>query len=829
MELPKKYNAEESELKWLKFWEDDQTFKFDADDVKKELYVIDTPPATVSGKMHMGHAFSNSQQDFIARYKRMQGFNVLQPFGTDDNGLPTKLLIEKLKKVKAAKMNRKEFRKLVLDTLEKELKPSYTNDWKRLGISCDFNVKYSTIDSHSRKVSQKSFIDLYKQGREYRQEAPAMYCPKCQTAISQVECEDKDIKSHFNDIVFNVDGENLVIATTRPELLPACVAVFYHPDDKRYQKLKGKKAKVPLFDFKVPILEDKRADPEKGTGIVMCCTFGDQTDMEWQKEHKLPIKEAFGRNGLMTEQAGKYKGMKILDARKEIIEDMKNAGLLLKQESIVHAVNVHERCGTPVEFIHSMQWFIKYLDLKDKIKKWGKEFEWHPAFMKNRYDNWVEGLAWDWCISRQIEYGIPFPVWYCKKCGEIILANEKDLPVDPVDDKCPIDKCPKCGSNEFIPETDVINTWATSSLTPTIVKELFKGKPVYDKLINNPMNLRPQGHDIITFWLFNTVVKSNLHFNMAPWKHAMISGWMLDPKGKKMSKSKGNIIEPQDIIKKYSSDALRYMAASCTLGEDLAFPEKDIVTGQKTVTKLWNASKFVIMNLGENKSKDKPFGHSNKLNKPKEVTFEKLTTIDKWLMLKLNKVIENATGYWNNYRYFKAKHEVDNFFWNTFCDYYLEIVKDRFFNPDNYSADEIASGNYVLYKTLFDIHKMFAPIMPFITEEIYNLYFKKFENEKSIHLCDWPLGMKITEDNKDIKRMGDLLCNIIAGVRKAKTENKLSIKVEANLTIKGIKDKIELSKKWLEKLIRTTVKIKDIDYEECKEDILAFELRVILK
>jgi valyl-tRNA synthetase len=798
MELPKKYNAEESELKWLKLWEDNKTFAFDADDIKKELYVIDTPPATVSGKMHMGHAFSNSQQDFVARYKRMQGFNVLQPFGTDDNGLPTKLLIEKLKKVKAAKMNRKEFRKLVLDTLEKELKPSYTNDWKRLGISCDFNVKYSTIDPHSRKISQKSFIDLYKQGREYRQEAPAMYCPKCQTAISQVECEDKDIKSHFNDIVFKVNGEDLVIATTRPELLPACVAVFYHPEDERYKKFKGMKAKVPLFDFEVPILEDKRADPEKGTGIVMCCTFGDQTDMEWQKEHKLPIKEAFGRDGLMTEQAGKYKGMKILGAREEMIKDMKASGLLLKQEDIVHAVNVHERCGTPIEFIHSKQWFIKYLDLKDKIKKWGKEFEWHPAFMKNRYDNWVEGLAWDWCISRQIEYGIPFPVWYCKKCDEVILANEKDLPVDPVEDKCPIDKCPKCGSTEFVPETDVINTWATSSLTPTIVKELFKGKPVYDRLINNPMDLRPQAHDIITFWLFNTVVKSELHFNMTPWKHAMISGWMLDPKGKKMSKSKGNIIEPKEIIKKYSSDALRYMAASCTLGEDLAFPEKDIATGQKTVTKLWNASKFVIMNLDESKIE--------------EVAFEKLTSIDKWLMLKLNKIIENATIYWDDYRYFKAKHEVDNFFWNTFCDYYLEIVKDRFFNPDNYSTEEIASGKYVLYKTLFDIHKMFAPIMPFITEEIYQLYFKKFEGKESIHICDWPITIKISGEN--IENAGDLAIKVIGAARKYKSENKLSLKEElAKVTITCNTEE----KKLLELVItdiKSTTKIKEVEFND---------------
>ena len=798
MELPKKYKAEESELKWLRFWEDNKTFAFDADDTKKKLYVIDTPPATVSGKMHLGHAFSNSQQDFIARYKRMQGFNVLQPFGTDDNGLPTKLLIEKLKKVKAAKMNREEFRKLVLDTLEKELKPSYTNDWKRLGISCDFNVKYSTIDPHCRKISQKSFIDLYKQGREYRQEAPAMFCPKCKTAIAQVECEDRDIKSHFNDIIFKTENQDLIIATTRPELLPACVAVFFHPDDKRYQNLKGKKAKVPLFDFEVPILEDKRADPEKGTGIVMCCTFGDQTDMEWQKAHNLPIKEAIGAHGKMTEITGKYKGLDIEDARKAIIKDIKKEKLLVKQEKIIHAVNVHERCGTPIEFVFSKQWFIKYLDLKEKMLKWGQGFSWKPEHMKNRYDNWVNGLQWDWCISRQIEYGIAFPVWYCKKCDEVILADEKDLPVDPVEDKCPVSKCSKCGSTEFIPETDVINTWATSSLTPTIVKELFKDKPIYDKLINTPMDLRPQAHDIITFWLFNTVVKSELHFNMVPWKHAMISGWMLDPKGKKMSKSKGNVIEPQGLIKKYGADALRYMAASSTLGEDLAFPEKDVVTGQKTVTKLWNASKFVIMNLGE--------------EKVKEVAFEKLSSIDKWLMLKLNKVIKNATQYWDNYQYFKAKFEVDNFFWNTFCDYYLEIVKDRFFNSENYSTEDVASAKWTLYKTLFDIHKMFAPIMPFITEEIYSLYFKKFEEKESIHICEWPADMKISEE--DIENAGDLAVKIIGAARKHKSENKLSLKEElTKITITCTAQEKKLLTLVLAD-IKSTAKIKDVEFND---------------
>jgi valyl-tRNA synthetase len=759
MELPKHYKPEEVEPKWMEFWEKNKIYHFDSEDTKREIFSIDTPPPTVSGKMHMGHAFGNSQQDFIARYKRMRGFNVLQPFGTDDNGLPTKLLVEKEKHVKASMMDRKEFIKLVLDTLEKELRPKYIQDWKRLGISCDFDVFYTTINEHCRKISQKSFLDLHKAGRQYRKEAPAMYCPKCQTAISQVECEDHNISSFFNDIVFKVDNKDLIIATTRPELLPACVAVFYHPDDKRYHKYKGKKAKVPLFDFEVPILEDERADPEKGTGIVMCCTFGDSTDAEWQKAHQLPIKEAIGKDGKLTSLAGKYEGMKIEEARRTIIDDMKDQRLLLSQEPINHDVNVHERCGTPIEFIHSKQWFVKYLDLKKDLLKWGKELKWYPEHMKNRYDNWVKGLQWDWLISRQLPYGIPFPVWYCEDCDEVILANEKDLPVDPMTDKPPVKECPKCKSKKIIGEKDIINTWATSSLTPTIVKELFKGKPVYDKLTKNPMSLRPQGHDIISFWLFNTVVKSNLHYKMNPWNDCFINGWMLDPKGKKMSKSKGNVIEPKDMIEKYSADALRFMAGSSKLGDDLAFPEKDLLTGQKFITKFWNASKFAIMHLEDYDLKE----------------VKKLEGFDKWFLSKLNKVIKNSTDSFEKYEYSKTKSETEIFFWQILCDNYLEIVKDRLYNPDIRGKEERKSAQYTLYTGVLSCLKLMAPITPFFTEEIYHLYFDKKEKLDSIHLSSWPeFDEKLI--NEDIEKAGDIAIEIIAAVRQAKNNAQKSLK-----------------------------------------------------
>ena len=794
MELPQRYDPKEAEPRLQKFWLENNTYAFNAEDTERKIFSIDTPPPTVSGKMHMGHAFSNSQQDFIARYKRMQNFNVLQPLGTDDNGLPTMLLIQKLKKVRANSMERKEFRKLVLEVLENELKPSYIGDWKGLGISCDYNVNYSTIDPHVQKISQKSFIDLYKAGREFRTKAPAMHCPKCQTAISQVECEDLEINSHFNDIKFKSDGEDLTVATTRPELLPACVAVFYHPEDKRYQHLKGKTAKVPLFDLEVPILEDERADPEKGTGLVMCCTFGDQTDMEWQKAHQLPIREAISKDGKMTELADKYQGMKIEEARKEIIEELKEKELLTNQKPITHTVNVHERCGTPIEFINSKQWFIKYLDLKDEMLKWGEEFEWYPKHMKNRYDNWVKGLAWNWCISRQIPYGIPFPVWYCQDCDEVILAREEDLPVDPLEDKAPVEACPKCQSKNIIPESDIINTWATSSLTPTIVKELFKGKPVYEQLINHPEDMRPQGHDIISFWLFNTVVKSKLHFNMKPWNTAFISGWMLDPKGKKMSKSKGNVVEPRAMIEKYSADALRFMSAGCKLGDDFPFQEKDLLTGQKFVNKLWNASKFGIMHL-----EDYKYG---------EVT----EVFDKWLLSKLHQVIKVSTDSFEKYEYSKTKSEVEKFFWHTFCDQYLEIAKDRLYNPDVRGEEARKSGQESLFQTILAVIKMMGPIMPHITEEIYQLYFAEKENEKSVHTSAWP-EFKHELVNEETELTGDLGVDIINAVRKYKSEKQMSLKEELNeLILVSSEDNFKEMISSIENDLKAVLKVKEIKF-----------------
>ncbi len=765
-----KYDPKIEEEKWVKHWEKEGTYKFNPEQ-KGDIYSIDTPPPTVSGKMHIGHAFSYTQQDIVARYKRLRGYNVFYPWGTDDNGLPTERLVEKLKGVKGSKMDRQEFIKLCEQTVA-EIMPSFVADWKRIGMSCDFTHAYSTINAHCRKISQWSFIDLQKKGRAYRKNAPSLWCPLCETAISQVECQDSEKNSTFNDIVFKVDGKELLIATTRPELIPACVAVFAHPNDDRYKNLFGKKATTPIFNKEVPIMSDERADPTKGTGIVMCCTFGDQTDIAWYLAYNLPLIEAIGKNGTMAAPAGKYQGLKIHEARKAILADMKTEGLLRAQKPIKHAVKVHERCGTEIEIIQSKQWFIKYLDLREKMLEWGAELNWHPDFMKHRYNNWVKGLQWDWLISRQRFFGVPFPVWYCSKCDEPTFAEEKQLPVDPLKDK-PLKSCSKCKNTEYIGEKDVLDTWATSSMTPQLAIQLV---PEKHRAKLYPMSLRPQAHEIISFWLFNTLVKSQLHYGKNPWKDVALSGYVTDPLGEKMSKSKGNVVDPQIVLTKYSADALRYWAGGSKLGEDIAYQEKELITGDKFVTKLWNAAKFTNMHLE---------GYDYKGTS--------IETLDLWIHAKLARTIKEATEAFDNYEYFKAKTIIEAFFWKDFCDNYLELIKSRMYEPK--IPQHKKSAQHALYICLSAIVRLMSPFTPFITEEVYQLYFKEQEKHPSVHLSKWP---EIPAVNEKAEQAGNIAVVVLAAVRKKKSEMKTSMKtpvkrlvIETKIDISGVLDDLK--------------------------------------
>ena len=751
MELPKKYDFKASEKKWNEYWKKKEIYKFDSKS-KKKIYSIDTPPPYVSAShLHVGHAMHYSQFEFIARYKRMKGFNVFFPMGFDDNGLPTERFVEKTHNVNKSKISRKEFTKLCLDETKKGIE-NYKNLWDSLGISVDWNLTYSTIDPRSTLVAQKSFIELYKKGFLERKDIPIIWDVKLQTSLAQADLEDVEKSSYFNDIIFKTEEENLVISTTRPELLPACVGLFYNPKDKRYKKLKDLKAKVPLFDYEVPILEDESVEIDKGTGLMMVCTFGDKEDIEKWSKYNLELRICITKDGKLNELAGNYSGLKIKEARESIIEDLKKNKLLTNQEKITHAVNVSERSGAEIEFLKTPQWVINVLDYKNKLIKQGKKINWHPEFMKTRYEHWVENLQWDWTISRQRFYGVPFPVWYNKKNGKVVLPKLKELPIDPRDGSVP----EGYNKEDLIPEMDVMDTWMTSSVTTKI-------NDAYDKTKILPMSLRPQAHDIIRTWAFYSIVKSYFQDNDIPWKDIIISGHGLGSNGKKMSKSLGNFVEPSTVLNKYGADALRFWSACATLGKDLAYREDDVRTGLKTITKLWNASKFAIMHLEDFDNKK-----------------VELNLIDAGILSKFNNLIKEVNDSFEKYEYSKSRLLIESFFWNQICDNYLEIAKDRLYNPDVRGVEDRRSAQYTLRYLILNTLKLFAPIMPYITEEIYNLY--DFEDLDSIHISEFSKYDKKLE-SKVGEKVFDRFVEILGKVRSEKAKHSKSLKEEILLRI----------------------------------------------
>lgn len=771
------YNPQEIESEILDFWARERIFRFDPKR-GKTIFSIDTPPPTVSGKMHIGHAFSYSQEDFIARYRRMNG-NVFYPFGTDDNGLPTERLIEKLKNVKSKTMPRSDFITLCLATL-KEITPNFVQDWKNLGISCDFERIYSTIDDSSRKISQQSFIELYNKGLIEQKKFPTLWCTECQTSIAQAELEDKEKESQFIYITAEVEnGETITYATTRPELLHACVCISVHKDDLRYQKLVGKKAKIPLSNTWVPIITDPLAKIDFGTGAVYWCPYGDKNDVAFLQRHpEFKPQPVVGKDGRLNEHAREYRGLKIKEARKKIIEDLQRLGVVNKIESIKHVANVHDKCGTEIEFLTTEQWFIKILGQKKNLIAQGKKIDWYPNYMFKRYENWIDGLEWDWSISRDRHFGIPIPVWHCDNCNETIVADEKELPVDPLQKE---KKCLKC-KKKTRGEEKVLDTWATSSLTPQLASSRF------NDIISLPYSLRPQAHDIIRTWAFYTIVKSFYHEKKIPWKNIMVSGFVTLG-GEKMSKSKGNVIDPQQVMKNYGADALRYWAAGSKLGEDLDYQEKDLIAGKKLLNKLWNATQFVFMSLDDYNGA-----------KPK-----KLEKIDELFLMQLHKLILSCTDNFERYEYSKVKQDLDMFFWNAFCDNYLEIVKKRIYNG---TGDKKKSAQYVLYTALSTLIKLFAPFIPFVTEHVYQTYFKKNEKWNSVHLADWPIAdKKLASGNTEVF---DLFLEVLTKVRQEKSVSKKPMNAEILLN---------LGKKEMKLLQEVMSDLKDVtNAREIRED-----------
>ncbi len=891
--LPDRYNAQETEKKQQAFWAEKQVYKWQNDLQKNQTFVIDTPPPTVSGLLHMGHIFSYTQADFVARYKRMKGLDVFYPMGFDDNGLPTERLVEKTIGKKAgvyeAENGRGSFVKecqKIVDVAEVE----FENLFNTIALSVDWNQKYQTISQESQQISQASFVDLYNKKNEKgerlveRRFAPVLWDCADRTALSQADLVDKEMPSAMHDIVFDVyhppleGGSNLaqqdlgrgqiIIATTRPELLPACVAVMVHPEDERYKNLHGKNAITALFGVKVPIITDELVQMEKGTGAVMCCTFGDETDIKWWQKHNLPLRVIIENDGKLTDihskagfvginpstignsysdlQDGKsaekgfeiterdvvntqlfldyyerIAGKKIKEAREVIVEALKNPSqnlatqdftlpqgegnnsplegesvsvsepvggqsFLIKSTPITHAVKCAERSGAPIEILTMPQWFVKILDKKEQLKQKANECNWYPDYMKIRVEQWIDNLAWDWCISRQRYFGVPFPIWYSKRQGEegkILVADFSQLPVDPQRD------LPRgYSADEVTAETDIMDTWATSSISPQlsskgISSDFCLDKQRHEKLF--PADLRPQAHEIIRTWAFYTITKALLHEDKIPWKNLMISGWCLAADKTKMSKSKGNVVTPQSLIEEKGADVVRYWASASNLGADIAYSEELFKIGGKLITKLFNASKFVAQNFADLKSQP---------STPAKDIQNKIIneTSDLWILSRLQQTILKAEQEFEQFEYAKARQAVEDFFWNDFCDNYLEIVKVRSYglNAEKYKDQSLVvsreslvaekiiagqqSGLFTLYHCLEALLKLFSPFIPHITEELYQAIFPN--KLTSIHQRKSWCKLEDYILDEEALKIGSVMLEVIFNIRKFKSDNNLSMK-----------------------------------------------------
>lgn len=771
--MDKKYDQLKFDAQAQNKWETEQTYTFNPEKTGS-VFSIDTPPPTVSGSLHIGHIFSYTQTDIIARYRRMTGKNVFYPFGFDDNGLATERFVEKKNKVTGYSMPRSEFIQLCLNQ-SNQSQQEFRALWQRMGISADWSKTYSSISERAQKISQASFLDLYEKGFIYRKEEPALYCISCFTSVAQAELDDVETSAQFNDVAFKTtDGIELVIATTRPELLPSCVALFFHPEDERYKNLKDTKAIVPIFGHEVPILADELVEKDKGTGLVMCCTFGDKNDIAWFKNYNLPYRQSIGFDGKWKESTGVLAGLRVAAARKKIVELLQSDGSLKEQKQITHPVNVHERCKKPIEYVVLTQWFLNILEHKQEFLKAADTIDWFPSFMQARYRDWVENLQWDWCLSRQRFYGIPFPVWHCQSCKTLVLAKKNMLPVDP-QNIIPPEGCPQCSSTDLKGDTDVMDTWNTSSLTPYIYAQL--AYPEMDNPLEQaakkdflPMGMRAQAHDIIRTWAFYTIIKSWLHNKTIPWKSIVISGHVLSSEKDKISKSKGNNpLDPEQLLSKFPADVIRYWTASGTLGQDVAFSDNQLKIGLKLQTKLWNAFRFMREHI-----------ESAPTEQPKT-----LGTLNEWLLNNTHTTFTKYQEYLDKHEFGHALVVLEKFFWQNFCDNYLEMVKDIMFKPENYSPEIVAATRWTLHHVGLRMLQMFAPYLPFITETIHGLMFAK---EGSIHTTQFEAT---AHDYAESVTITAKLITIVGAVRRLKTEKQLSLKVPlTGLTLHSVDKKL---------------------------------------
>ncbi|UCH89058.1 MAG: valine--tRNA ligase, partial [Thermoplasmata archaeon] len=640
--MANEYNAIEVEQKWQDWWETEKVYYFDPDS-DKPIYSIDNPPRYASGPLHVGHAVHYTHIDFAARYKRLRGYNVFFPLCFDVNGMPIEVNVEKKYNIRMIDVDRHEFIKLCSEFAEGNIK-EMTRQFKILGESIDPSIYYQTDAKYYRRLTQISFIRLFNKDLVYKGERPINWCPRCGTALADAEVEHRTRMTKLNYIYFTVveTGEKIQIATTRPELLATCHLVAVHPDDPRADLLAGKIVRTPLYEKEVRLVPDDNVDPDFGTGIVMVCSIGDKDDIEWINRYDIKVEKALDEHGHLTEICGKYKGMDVKTARESIIADLKDAQLMEKQEDLEQSVGTCWRCQSPIEFLVKPQWFLNVLDFKSDVLKISDEINWYPEFMKVRLEEWVNSLSWDWVISRQRYFSTPIPVWECDSCGGAVCSREEDCYVDPTIDKPPVDKCPKCGSSELTGSVEVFDTWMDSSISPLYNAFWQRDEDKFKKYF--PMSLRPQSHDIIRTWAFYTIIRSHLLTGKKPWDDIMMGGFILAPDGTPMHASKGNVIDPFEILDNYGADAIRYYAASCALGKDNAFRWKDVKEGVRVARKLWNLELLISKSLPEDLSELSNFKPDNNLS-----------LIDKWILARYNQVLRESTEAMDNFQFDKAR------------------------------------------------------------------------------------------------------------------------------------------------------------------------------
>ncbi|MBS7257015.1 MAG: valine--tRNA ligase [Methanobrevibacter sp.] len=810
-EIPKDYDFKREKF-WEKKWEDEDIYKYIGDG-SRPRYIIDTPPPYPTGLIHLGHVLNWVYIDMNARYRRLKGHDVLFPQGWDCHGLPTEVKVEETHGIKKNDVSRAKFREYCVDLTTKNI-ASMKSQMKSMGFSQDWNREFITMTPEYMRRTQYSFLKMYNEGLIYQGIHPVNWCPRCETAIAFAEVEYSDnttflnyvnfppaVEDSYDDIASSQASgkqadpktEGILIATTRPELMSACVAVVIHPEDERYTHLLGKYVEVPLSHQKVKIIADEEVDPEFGTGAVMICTFGDKTDVSWVNKYDLEIIDAIDESGKLTDAAGRYAGMDLQSCKKQTISDLDAEGYLVKQEQVDQNVGQCWRCKTPIEILVKKQWFVAVRDLIQKTKDAADEMNWMPEHMKSRMVNWADSMEWDWCISRQRIFATPIPVWYCKDCGKVILPDVEDLPIDPTQDK-PKHAC-ECGCEEFIGEEDVLDTWMDSSISPLSIA----GWPDEDYVNHFPADIRPQGHDIIRTWTFYTTLRCLALTDQKPFSDVVINGMVFGEDGYKMSKSRGNVIGPEEVIEQYGADALRTWAANSVPGSDVIFDWKDIKHGYRFIRKFWNAFRFISMQIFD-----------------EEVSYEEvkdnLDPLDMWILSKLNNLNITVDNAFAQYNFADTIGSIEKFFWHDFCDEYIEAVKYRLYS--DVSDESRKAAKYTLRCVIETSLKLLSPIVPFFVEEVYQ-YF----DDQSIHTTSWPeVNEELISEEMEVK--GETTIELIDEVRRFKSASKIPLNAElSEVNVYTSDEDLVDVFNLFDDDIRGTLKINDLNISSGKPEV----------